>query len=90
MVIETIKDLGISESTMPLLSVSDGTLDEFTYRSWRFLEEFGVSSKPDMNFYVLALRAVASDPTETDSGIVTHIYTCMAEMATVQHHKRLR
>ena len=89
-VIETIKDLGISESTMPLLSVSDGTLDEFTYRSWRFLEEFGVSSKPYMNFYVLALRAVASDPTETDSGIVTHIYTCMAEMATVQHHKRLR
>ncbi|KAJ4318583.1 hypothetical protein N0V94_004361 [Neodidymelliopsis sp. IMI 364377] len=90
LVIETINNLGISESTMPLLSVSDGTLDEFAYRSWRFLEEFGVSPKPDMNFYVLALRAVASRPTETDSGIVTHIYTCMAEMATVQHHKRLR
>ncbi|KAH9866598.1 hypothetical protein J1614_008290 [Plenodomus biglobosus] len=89
-VIETINDLGISGSTMPLLSVSDGTLDELTYRSWRFLEDFGVSSKPDMDFYVLALRAVASGPTETDSGIVTQIYTCMAEMATIQHHNRLR
>lgn len=89
-VIEAINYLGISESTMPLLSVSDGTLDDFTYRSWRFLEDFGVSSKPDMDFYVLALQAVASSPTETDYGIVTHIYTCMEEMATIQHRKRLR
>lgn len=90
MVIETINNLGISESTMPLLSVSDGTLDELTYRSWRFLEEFGVRSKPDMDFYVLAIRAFASGPTGTDFGTVTHIYTCMAEMATIQHHTKLR
>lgn len=89
-VIQTINNLGISESTIPLLSVSDGTLNESACRSWRFLEEFGVNSKPDMDFYVLALRALASDPTETRSGIVTNIYTCMAEMATIQDHERLR
>ncbi|KAH6642718.1 hypothetical protein C7974DRAFT_469017 [Boeremia exigua] len=89
-VIETINNLGIPESIMPLLSVSDSTLDDLAYRSWRFLEDFGVGSKPDMNFYVLALRAVASGPSEADSDDVTHIYTCIAEMATVQNHKRLR
>lgn len=89
-VIETINELGISESTIPLLNVSDGTLNEVTYRSWRFLEEFGVRSMPDMDFYVLAIQAVASGPPGNDSSIVTHIYTRMAAMATLQHHKRLR
>ncbi|UPX10550.1 uncharacterized protein EKO05_0001202 [Ascochyta rabiei] len=89
-VIETINDLGISGSTIPLLSVSDSALDGLAYQSWRFLEEFGVSPKPDMEFYVLALQAIALGPAQTDSSTVTRIYTRMAEMATVQHHEKLR
>jgi hypothetical protein len=89
-VIAKINELGISDMAIPLLDVGDITLDESAYRSWKFLEEFGVSPKTDMNFYVLAIQAIASGSSQPDTSIVADIYASMARMATVQDHERLR
>jgi hypothetical protein len=89
-IIAKINELGISDTAIPLLDVGDITLDESAYRSWKFLEEFGVSPKTDMNFYVLAIQAIASSSSQPDTSIVAEIYASMARMATVQDHERLR
>ncbi|KAH7082057.1 hypothetical protein FB567DRAFT_581505 [Paraphoma chrysanthemicola] len=90
-VITMVDELGIPARTMPMLSISLTTLDEITYRSWKFLEEFGVCSKPNMTFFVLAIQAMAgSDFESPDISKVTQIYANMAQMATVQHHDQLR
>jgi hypothetical protein len=89
-IIAKINELGISDTAIPLLDVGDITLDESAYRSWKFLEEFGVSPKTDMNFYVLAIQAIASGSSQPDTSIVAEIYASMARMATVQDHERLR
>ncbi|KAH7070360.1 hypothetical protein BKA63DRAFT_605622 [Paraphoma chrysanthemicola] len=88
--ITMVDELGIPARTIPLLSISLNTLDEVTYRSWKFLEEFGVCSKPNMTFLVLAIQAMASEFESPDISKVTQIYANMAQMATVQHHDELR
>jgi hypothetical protein len=86
---ETLR-LQMSEDTVPILRLGDNTLNEATYRSWKFLEEFGTKSKPDLEFYILALRARSTSTINPDPKELAEIYKCMAQLATVQDYDSLR
>jgi hypothetical protein len=73
-----------------LLKVTDGTLDETGYRSWRFLEDFGVASKPDLEFYRKAIEDKSIQYIISDVDPVMKIYQCMARLATIEDYDDLR
>jgi hypothetical protein len=82
--------LGISQHALPLLSLSDGAFDEAIFRSWKFLEEFGVASKPDLRFYTLAIEVKATEAGVTNMNEIAETYRCIAQLATIQDHDRLQ
>jgi hypothetical protein len=84
------ESIGVSQNALPILSVSDEVLDEVTYRSWKFLEEFGVSSKPNLAFYIKAIKTKAGDEKGTDLDRIAEIYRCIARLATIQDYDNLR
>jgi hypothetical protein len=85
-----ISRLRISGDSLPLLKVTDGTLDETGYRSWRFLEDFGVTSKPDLEFYRKASEEKSSQYIILDVDPVMEIYQCMARLSTIEDYDDLR
>jgi hypothetical protein len=82
--------LKLDKKTLPLLDVGDMLLDEATHRSWKFLEEFGVKSAPDLEFYRLAIREKAMKATDPNPKEVAEIYKCMAQIVTLQGQDALR
>jgi hypothetical protein len=82
--------LGITRNALPLLVLSDDTLDEVTHRLWTFLEEFGVVSKPDLRFYGLAIDVMCTELSHKDSNKIAEVYQCIAQFATLRTYDVLR
>jgi hypothetical protein len=74
---------------MPVLGLPESPFDKACHRSWKFLEEFGARSKPDLAFYVLAIKALAQDGVE-DVEQTREVYRNMARFATSQDYTELR
>lgn len=89
-IMNEISRLGIEVDTVQLLSVTEGTLDEATYRSWKFLEDFGVTSRPNLMFYKVAIESKAGQTVDVDINVVADIYLQMVRMATIEDHDHLR
>jgi hypothetical protein len=82
--------LGITRNALPLLVLSEDTLDETTHLLWKFLEEFGVVSKPDLRFYRLAISVKWTELSHKNSEKIAEVYQCMAQLATIRDHDALR
>lgn len=89
-IMNEISRLGIEVDAVQLLSVTEGTLDEATYRSWKFLEDFGVTSRPNLKFYELAIESKAKQTTNVDVNVIADIYLQMVRMATIEDHDHFR
>lgn len=88
-VMGAIHDLGLPVSAIPVLTLPEGRLDESSYRSWRFLEDFGAASKPDLAFYMLAVQD-PSDGDAPDTKQIAEIYKNLVRLATVQDNDDIR
>ena len=88
-ILAEIDRLGLYEGDLPLLALPEGTLDETSCRTWRFLEDFGVTSKPDIRFYKIAIR-LKSKESEPDLDKVVEIYRGLARSATLSDYTSLR
>ncbi|KAH4095486.1 hypothetical protein HBH46_167370 [Parastagonospora nodorum] len=89
---ETLAEIdrfGLDEDNFPLLALPEGTLDETSYRSWKFLEDFGVCSKPDMEFYKQAIVSKFEE-LEPELFEVVEIYRSIASLATLADYTSLR
>jgi hypothetical protein len=89
---ETLAEIdrfGLNEDNFPLLALPEGTLDETSYRSWKFLEDFGVCSKPDMEFYKQAIVSKFEE-LEPELFEVVEIYRSIASLATLADYTSLR
>ncbi|KAF1918990.1 hypothetical protein BDU57DRAFT_545737 [Ampelomyces quisqualis] len=84
--------LMLNEISLPLLSVAEGTPDETGYKSWKFLEECGVTSSGRFNlgFYLKAIEEKASQYTILNVNPVVDIYQCMARLATIEGYDEFR
>jgi hypothetical protein len=85
---EALQVMRIRDAGLPLLKLPE-TLDNSSYRSWKFLEEFGVGSKPDLTFYLLAVGALAQRGEPKISSMI-EIFQSMARLATVENHAEIR
>ena len=88
-VMGAIHDLGLPVSAIPVLTLPEGRLDESSYRSWRFLKDFGAASKPDLAFYMLAVQD-PSDGDAPDTKQIAEIYKNLVRLATVQDNDDIR
>ena len=84
-----LRELGVPESKTAVLHLPDGELDDALLRQWRFLEDFGACSKPNLRFYQLALEQMESLK-ETPVSQAKSLYRSMAQLATVEDHANLR
>jgi hypothetical protein len=83
--------LGVPKDELPLLKLADDTLNQVTYRSWKFLEDFGVRSEPDILFYGLAIMTKSKkEITISNVDQVADIYRGMARLATIQDYEQIR
>jgi hypothetical protein len=82
--------LGMLPNDLPVLELPDAILDEATYRSWRFLEEFGVGSKPNLQFYITVLEVKSVSDEAPDLTKIEETYRCIARLATIQDYDYLR
>ncbi|KAI4933089.1 hypothetical protein J4E85_003492 [Alternaria conjuncta] len=64
-------------------------LDKEGRVKWRFLEEFGVRSEVDLEFYECALQGIRSVAQDPDLGILEKIYAGLAKFATADDHDDL-
>lgn len=82
-VLERLQELGIDDSDceIAILTLPDGDLDDVTSRQWRFLEDYGVCSKPDLCFYQSALEQLSDIP-EVTLEVMKELYKSMARLAT--------
>ncbi|KAI4683813.1 uncharacterized protein J4E84_006652 [Alternaria hordeiaustralica] len=64
-------------------------LDKDGRVKWRFLEEFGVRSEVDLEFYECALQGIRSVAQDPDLGILEKIYAGLAKFATADDHDDL-
>jgi hypothetical protein len=85
-------DPAVNFSILRLTGFKIGTekLKDFGYRQWRFLEEFGVRSQPDLDFYKRALRNIKDSRQDPMLEVMKKIYTFMAELATARDSLDLR
>jgi hypothetical protein len=84
-----IERLAVDRDVVPLLDVPEGTLDETSHRTWKFLEEFGVSSKPDLRLYKICIASKSREP-EPEIRKVVEIYHGIARLAMLADCKSLR
>lgn len=82
--------LDIEEDEIYLVNVSEATLDDATYRSWKFLEDFGVASRPNLTFYEIAIESKAKQDANVDARVIADIYTQIVRLATIEDHDDLR
>lgn len=80
--------LELPYSDIPILRLPVATVDDAKYAEWQFLERFGVTSKPNLKFYKLALKALKNIP--CDGYEADSVYDSMAGMATIQDSESLR
>ncbi|KAF2704317.1 hypothetical protein K504DRAFT_507325 [Pleomassaria siparia CBS 279.74] len=90
-VLEALRNVGIDDDAdeFAILDLPDGDLTDVTYREWRFLEDFGARSKPDLNFYESALLNLSSGD-QVSLEQVTKLYRSMALLVTVADQEDLR
>ncbi|KAF2654846.1 hypothetical protein K491DRAFT_599984 [Lophiostoma macrostomum CBS 122681] len=90
-VLDGLRKLSVedSEDGIFILDLPDGDLDDATYRQWRFLEEFGVRSKPDLNLYKLVLEEMVYADSASVA-LMTLLYVSMARLATIEDQAQLR
>lgn len=89
-IINELARLGVKQSAIDLLDVSTGTLDEADYKSWRFLEDYGVDSKPGLHFYKNVICSKAGRNTDVEVGIIADIYQHMVRLVTIEDYDALR
>ncbi|USP74759.1 hypothetical protein yc1106_02033 [Curvularia clavata] len=89
-IMNEISRLGIEVDAVNLLNVNERTLDEVTYRSWKFLEDFGVTSRPNLKFYEAAIESKAGRTANVDLNVIADIYLQMVRMTTIEDHRHLR
>jgi hypothetical protein len=89
-VIEKLQELVIDDSKheIAILILPDCDLDDFTSRQWRFLEDYGVCSKPDLRFYQSAL-AKLNDAPNVLLEVMKELYNSMARLATAEDPESL-
>lgn len=85
-----IARLGVHENSVPLLDVPESELDESSYRTWKFLEEFDVTGKPDLGLYKVAIRARSKEIVVADVSEIVEIYKCIARLATIYDYGSIR
>jgi hypothetical protein len=88
-ILAEIDRLGLDEDVLPLLALPEDTLDKTSYRTWRFLEDFSVTSKLDLRFYKFAIFS-KSQESEPDLDNIVEIYRGLARSATLIEHTSLR
>ncbi|ORY18241.1 hypothetical protein BCR34DRAFT_596464 [Clohesyomyces aquaticus] len=90
-ILKILLDLGLANSDdgIPILILPDGDLDDVSVRHWRFLEDLGARSKPDLEFYKLALSKIGDNGTVARDR-VNGLYASMARLATTDHQDALR
>jgi hypothetical protein len=84
-----LQELSVSDDSVPVLYLPDGDLDDDLHREWRFLEDFGVRSRPDLRFYKSVLLMLSSMK-EISTRQARVLYVSMAQLATVGDHRELR
>lgn len=77
-----------AEHGFPLLKLPC-PLDNSNHNEWRFLEELGVHSSTDMEFYKLVLENMIERVGMTMERVIV-VYKCMAQLASAQHEEDLR
>ncbi|KAH6212673.1 hypothetical protein HBI42_148920 [Parastagonospora nodorum] len=88
-ILAEIDRLDLGEDNLPLLALPEGKLDVKSYRTWRFLEDFGVTSKPDLRLYKIAIQS-KSRSSAPDLGKLVEIYRSIASLATLAEYTSLR
>ena len=88
-VLETVQELGLSYSQMPILDLPVENLSNEQYLEWRFLEDFGVRPKSDLAFYQTALDEL-SQSKNVSLGLLQLLYKSMAALITYGDYKNLR
>jgi hypothetical protein len=88
-VLGRLQELSVSDASVPVLCIPDGDLDDDLHREWRFLEDFGVWSKPDLWFYKSVLL-IMSSAKDIGTQQTRSLYASMAKLATVEDHLELR
>ncbi|OAL53028.1 hypothetical protein IQ07DRAFT_585016 [Pyrenochaeta sp. DS3sAY3a] len=87
-ILPVIELLELPSSAIPILKLPVSTLDDATYSEWQFLERFGVTSKPNLEFYKLALKALKVVP--SGGCKAEDVYKLIAGLATIQDYESLR
>ena len=88
-VLETVRNLGLEDSEIPILDLSVDELNDEQYLEWRFLEDFGVRHKPDLRFFQAALDELRKTK-NVSLEILQHLYKSMAVLVTYGDHGNLR
>lgn len=88
-ILAELDQLGVDYDNVPLFAVPEGTLDGTSYRSWKFLEDFGVCLKPDMEFYKQAIIS-KNEEHEPELEEVVEIYRGIACLATLADYTSTR
>lgn len=88
-ILDKIDELGIDVSAIAVLDLPDGQIDEDQYREWRFLEDFGVCAKPDLQFYKSALEELYYMD-GLNIAQAKRAYRSMALLATIGDQEDLR
>jgi hypothetical protein len=88
-VLGRLQELSVSDASVPVLCIPDGDLDDDLHREWRFLEDFGVWSKPDLRFYKSVLL-IMSSAKDIGTRQTRSLYASMAKLATGEDHSELR
>jgi hypothetical protein len=88
-VLGKLQELSVSDASVSVLYIPDGDLDDDLHREWRFLEDFGVRSNPDLRFYKSVLL-IMSSAKDIGTRQTCSLYASMAKLATVEDHSELR
>jgi hypothetical protein len=85
-VTDQVRDLELPSAAFPILLLPKGSIN----REWQFLEEFGVRSRPDLDFYKQALRKIKELRSDAQLEIAKKVYTAIAGLATGRDQEDLR
>jgi hypothetical protein len=88
-VLGRLRELSVSDASVSVLYIPDGDLDDDLHREWRFLEDFGVRSEPDLRFYKSVLL-IMSSAKDIGTRQTWSLYASMGKFATFEYHSELR
>jgi hypothetical protein len=88
-VLGKLQELSVSDASVSVLYIPDGDLDDDLHREWRFLEDFGVRSEPDLRFYKSVLL-IMSSAKDIGTRQTCSLYASIAKLATLGDHSELR